>query len=144
MAHALPDQPWEPRAVPLRVLWLLLGATATALGIAGIFLPLLPTTPFLLLAVFAFARSFPQLGDWILAHPRLGPPVRDWQTHRAIGRGAKIAAVCAMAAALGLSILADLPLWLVILQAAVMVLVACFILTRPDAPRRRAGDRQRP
>ena len=128
--------------MPLRLFWLLLGATATALGIAGIFLPLLPTTPFLLLAVFAFARSFPRLGDWILAHPRLGPPVRDWQTYGAIGRGAKIAAVGAMAAALAISILAALPVWLVALQAAVMVLVAGFILTRPDAPRRQDQDRR--
>jgi len=128
--------------MPLRLFWLLLGAIATALGIAGIFLPLLPTTPFLLLAVFAFARSFPRLGDWILAHPRLGPPVRDWQTYGAIGRGAKIAAVGAMAAALAISILAALPVWLVVLQAAVMVLVAGFILTRPDAPRRQDQDRR--
>lgn len=125
-----------------RGVYVSLGLGFVGLGALGAVLPVLPTTPFLLLAVFAFARSFPRLGDWILAHPRLGPPVRDWQTYGAIGRGAKIAAVGAMAAALAISLLADLPGWLVVLQAAVLVLVAGFILTRPDAPRRQDQDRR--
>jgi uncharacterized membrane protein YbaN (DUF454 family) len=107
------------------------------LGIAGIVLPLVPTTPFLLLAAFAFARSSPRLHDWLLAHPRLGPPINDWRTHRAISRRAKGLAVGAMAAALGLSIATGLPVWLVAVQAVVLALVAAFILTRPDGPRQR-------
>lgn len=118
----------------LRRLWLTAGLTAMGLGLAGIVLPLVPTTPFLLLAAFAFARSSPRLHDWLLAHPRLGPPINDWRTHRAISRRAKSLAVMAMAAALGLGIAIGLPGWLVALQTVVMAMVAAFILTRPDSP----------
>lgn len=119
----------------LRRLWLTAGLTATGLGLAGIVLPLVPTTPFLLLAAFAFARSSPRLHDWLLAHPRLGPPINDWRTHRAISRRARFWAVMAMAAAPGLSIAIGLPGWLVVLQTVVMAMVATFILTRPARPK---------
>ena len=59
----------------LKVLWLTLGLLATACGVAGIVLPLVPATPFLLLAAFAFARSSPRLHGWLVAHPRLGRPI---------------------------------------------------------------------
>ena len=122
--------------MPLRGLWLIAGLTATGLGIAGIVLPLVPTTPFLLLAAFAFARSSPRLHDWLLAHPRLGPPINDWRTHRAISRRTKIWAVIAMAAALGFSIATGLPGLLVAVQSVAIAMVAIFILTRPDSPKR--------
>jgi hypothetical protein len=101
---------------------------------AGIVLPLVPTTPFLLLAAFAFARSSRRLNDWILAHPRLGPPINDWRAHAAISRRAKTSAVMVMAGTLGLGIITGLPGWLVLAQAVTMAMVATFILTRPDVP----------
>ena len=128
--------------MPLRGLWLIGGLTATGLGIAGIVLPFVPTTPFLLLAAFAFARSSPRLHNWLIAHPRLGPPINDWRTHRAISRRAKSWAVIAMAAALGLSIATGLPGGLVLVQTVVMAMVATFILTRPDGPKHHFEKRQ--
>jgi uncharacterized membrane protein YbaN (DUF454 family) len=101
---------------------------------AGIILPLVPTTPFLLLAAFAFARSSPRLNDWILAHPRLGPPINDWRAHAAISRRAKTWAVMMMAGAIGLSIITGLPHWLILAQVVTMAMAATFILTRPDSP----------
>jgi uncharacterized membrane protein YbaN (DUF454 family) len=71
----------------LSVGWLALG-----LGIAGIFLPLLPTTPFVLLAALCFAKSSPELHARLLAHPRLGPPIRDWRERRVIPLRAKLLA----------------------------------------------------
>jgi uncharacterized protein len=121
--------------VPLRVLWLNIGLAAVALGMVGIVLPLVPTTPFLLLAAFAFARSSPRLNDWILAHPRLGPPIKDWRAHSAISRRTKTWAVMVMAGALGLGIVTGLPGWLVLVQVVAVAMAATFILTRPDAPR---------
>jgi uncharacterized protein len=91
-----------------RAAWLVSGLVAMALGLVGIVLPLLPTTPFLLLAAFCFARSSPALHDWIIHHPRLGPPLRDWRHHGAISRRAKIAAIAMLAFALVTGILADL------------------------------------
>jgi hypothetical protein len=122
--------------VSLKVLWLNIGLAAVALGMAGTILPLVPTTPFLLLAAFAFARSSPRLNDWILAHPRLGPPINDWWAHSAISRRAKTWAVLVMAGALGLGIVTGLPGWLVLVQMVTMAMAATFILTRPDSPRK--------
>jgi uncharacterized protein len=72
-----------------RAVWLVAGALALATGFVGIFLPLLPTTPFVLLAAFCFARGSPRCEAWLLAHPRFGPMIRNWRDHRAIPLRAK-------------------------------------------------------
>lgn len=69
-----------------------LGLGAAALAVAGVALPILPTTPFLLVSAWAFARSSPRLEAWLRDHPRLGPPLRNWEQRRAIPRGAKAVA----------------------------------------------------
>lgn len=119
-----------------RFLWLLLGLGATGCGIAGAVLPLVPTTPFLLLAAFAFAKSSPRLHAWLTNHPQFGPLIDNWQQHRAIGRGAKRAALFFMALALVLSWLLAVPGWVLVVQAVVLGCVATFILSRPDGPER--------
>lgn len=116
-----------------RLLWLTVGVVSTLCGIAGVVLPLVPTTPFLLLAAFSFGRSSPRMENWLIAHPRLGPPIVDWQTRGAIGRRAKILAVVAMGATLAISLVAALPKALILVQAAVLAAVATFILSRPTA-----------
>ena len=117
-----------------RLAWLGLGFGSVALGLVGVFLPLVPTTPFLLLAAFGFARSSPRLHAWLVEHPRHGAAIRDWHRHRAIGRRAKAAAALAMLAAFGASVLAGLPAGLLAVQAAVLLAVAAFLLTRPAPP----------
>ncbi|MFN4175666.1 YbaN family protein [Phenylobacterium sp.] len=61
-------------------------------------MPLLPTTPFLLVALWAFARGAPDLADKLRAHPKYGPYIRDWEDRRAIPRKAKAASVVMMSA----------------------------------------------
>jgi uncharacterized protein len=73
----------------LRVLWLVAGLVSLVTGIVGIFLPLLPTTPFVLLAAFCFSRGSTRCERWLLSHPRFGPMVRDWREHHAIPLRAK-------------------------------------------------------
>ena len=75
--------------LPTRALWLLGGWLALVIGLIGIFLPLLPTTPFVLLAAWCFSRGSPRVERWLLEHPRLGPLVRDWHEHRAVPLPAK-------------------------------------------------------
>jgi uncharacterized membrane protein YbaN (DUF454 family) len=119
---------------PERILWLSIGLLATGCGIAGVFLPLVPTTPFLLLAAFAFARSSPRLHDWLVNHPRLGPPIADWQAHGAISRPTKVIAAAVMIATWTLSFAAGVRSEILIVQALVLGGAAAFVLTRPDGP----------
>jgi uncharacterized membrane protein YbaN (DUF454 family) len=87
MPDAEPPAPERPRWQ--RVLWLLAGGLSLLTGIIGIFLPLLPTTPFVLLAAFCFSRGSQRWEAWLLQHPRFGPMVREWRAHRAIPLRAK-------------------------------------------------------
>ena len=82
----------------MRPLYSALGLIAVGLGIVGAFLPIMPTVPFLLLAVYFFARSNPAWEQKILDHPTWGPQVQDWRQRRAISRRAKTMAIGAMSA----------------------------------------------
>lgn len=116
----------------MRVAWFGFGALSLALGAAGLFLPLLPTVPFLLLAAFGFARSSERLHNWLLSHPTFGPPIADWRENGAIGRRAKRAATVSILAAFAISLLIGAGLRLLAVQAVVLAAVATFIWTRPD------------
>jgi len=82
--------------------WLMLGLILVSLGFIGIFVPLLPTTSFMILALPCFARSSPKLEAWLLNHPRFGPGVRAWRAEGVVPRHAKIAACIGMALGFGL------------------------------------------
>lgn len=118
----------------VRLFWMAGGLLSLAAGIVGIVLPLLPTTPFLLLAAFCFARGSKRLHDWLVHHPRLGPPIHDWQKHGAISRRAKQLALLSIAAVLALSYLFGAPTRIIIIQLVVLSCVSLFILTRPGPP----------
>lgn len=77
----------------MKVLLIILGSICLALGVVGIFLPLLPTTPFLLLSAALYFRSSPRLYDWLLAHKQLGPYIRNFREHRAIPLRVKVISV---------------------------------------------------
>ncbi|MDN2567637.1 YbaN family protein [Aquibium sp. A9E412] len=125
----------------MRHLWTLLGFGSFGLGAAGVVLPLLPTTPFMLLSAYCFARSSPRLHRWLVGHPRFGPLIHAWVAHRAIGRRAKLAASLAVAAALAVSLALGVAATLLAVQAAVLAAVLAFIWTRPDGPAETAQPR---
>ena len=116
----------------MRLFWLGLGMLSLVAGTLGIVLPLLPTTPFLLVAAWAFARSSPRLHRWLLEHPRLGPIITQWRDHGVIPPRAKAGAVIAIAATCLLSLILGMPGRIFAVQTAVLACVAAFVLSRPS------------
>ena len=116
-----------------RIGYRLLGLLSLGTGLLGLFVPLLPTTVFILIAAWAFSRSSDRWHARLLAHPRFGPTIQAWQAHRAIPPRAKRWALLG----LGLSLLvsaATLPghPWLLALITTLLGAVALYILSRPD------------
>ena len=132
--------PPEPSTPPARrpgraavLAYRTLGVVCVALGTAGVFLPLLPTTVFLIVAVWAFARSSPEWAERIRAHPRLGPYIRDWEARRAIPRRAKLLAVAMMTLSWTLVLVATHSLLISVGVGLLLLAVGGYVVTRPDA-----------
>lgn len=117
----------------MRMLWLGIGWISTGLGAIGAFLPVIPTVPFLIVAVWAFSQSSPALRDRILNDPRFGPPIRAWRERGVVSRTAKIWAISAMSLGVGWSIWLHLPVALIATQALICLSVAIYLLTRPSS-----------
>ena len=77
----------------MKTILAILGTISLGLGIIGIFLPILPTTPFLLLAAALYFRSSPRLYEWLLENPRFGPYIKNFREHKAIPLRVKIVSV---------------------------------------------------
>lgn len=115
-----------------RALWSALAVLSLGLGLLGIFLPGLPTTPFVLLAAYAGARGSKRLHDWLLAHALFGPMIRDWQREGAVSRSAKRSATLMMTlCALLLAWLAP-AWWMAALPATIMLVVAFWMWSLPE------------
>lgn len=115
----------------MRIFLLTIGSLSLALGIVGIFLPVLPTTPFLLLAAVCFSRASPRLHRWLLTHPRLGPAIVAWQTRRVISLQAKLLATALMVPTVVFVFVSEgRPLWLRVGLLALISGVMLFIWTK--------------
>jgi uncharacterized membrane protein YbaN (DUF454 family) len=117
-----------------RISLILLGLSSLALGAIGIFVPLLPTTPFLLVSAIAFANSSERLHQWLLDHNVFGPLIANWRRHGAISRPTKIVSILSMVAIILISLLMAVPTNVLVIQAVVLSISATFILTRPLPP----------
>ncbi len=115
------------------IAWRVAGLFSLVLAMLGIVLPLLPTTPFLLLAAFCFGRGSERLHRWLLEHPRFGPPIRDWRENRAISRRAKGLAALAMLLVILGAILWGVSSAVLITQIVVLTAVGVFVFTRPSS-----------
>jgi uncharacterized membrane protein YbaN (DUF454 family) len=102
------------------------------LGVIGLFVPVWPTTIFLILAAWAFKRGCEPLEQWLLRHPRFGPPLRDWQDHRSIRLRTKCLAVLTIWLSLLTSCVFVSPATAVVLILTGLVLTT-YILTRKTA-----------
>ncbi|TNC73280.1 YbaN family protein [Rubellimicrobium roseum] len=116
-----------------RLLWCATGYVALGLGIVGILLPVLPTTPFVILAAFAFSRGSPRMRARLEEHRHFGPAIRDWEARGAIRPRHKAAACMAMAVSLLGAVLLALPPAVLAMQALALAGAGAFVLTRPSA-----------
>ena len=123
----------------MRRLYLCLGYGSLALGVIGIFLPVLPTTPFVLLAAWCCTRSNPAMAERLYNHPRFGALLTAWRDQKAIPRRAKILALSMLALSYGLILWITDDGILPIVLAAIMGSVALYIATRPP-PRGPSAD----
>lgn len=117
-----------------RIVLIAAGLISLAIGAVGIFVPLLPTTPLVLVAAFCFANSSERLHQWLLDHNVFGPLIDNWRRYGAISRNAKIMSVASMVAVLLISWWLDVATWIIGLQAVILGCSAAFILTRPSFP----------
>ncbi|NOR61370.1 MAG: DUF454 family protein [Rhodobacteraceae bacterium] len=116
-----------------RILWLILGGSSLALGTLGIFLPLLPTVPFYLLAAFGFSKSSTKMHNWMLNHKVFGPDIRNWNNNRVIHRRAKLMASAGMAGSIILALALSVPLKYIAIQVVCLVLVTQFIWKQKES-----------
>ena len=117
----------------MKPVYFLLGWGFFGIGLVGAVLPGLPTTPFMLLALWAFSRSSERFHRWLYGHKVFGPPLRQWHTDRIIPARVKVFAIVMMLASLGwLALFAEVKLWVTLLTAVVMLSGAIFILSKPS------------
>ncbi len=116
----------------LRIFLTTLGLFCTALAVLGIFLPLLPTVPLLLLAAACFARSSESFHNWLLEHPQLGPLLRGYMDGQGIPLRAKVMAITLIWVSISVSVLLFIPLfWVKIFLIAIGLCVTIYLLRLP-------------
>lgn len=123
-----------------RVLYLCAGLACVGLAYLGAVLPGLPTTPWVLLASYCFARSSPPLARWLKRSPVFGRLLRDWDEHRGVRRPVKIVAACLVVTAVTLSItLGGLPAWVKWVVGGCAAVGLCILLFAVPTIRSGAG-----
>lgn len=136
MTDPQPPRSGPPATPPaLRPLYFVAGVVLVGLGVIGSFVPVMPTTIFLILAAGCFARCSPRLENWLLTHPKFGPTIVAWRTHGAIPRRIKFVAIGSMVVAMGIVCISPAPRWVDWLSATIIVASAAFVATRPEGPR---------
>ena len=117
----------------IRGILIAIGLTSLALGAIGLFLPLLPTVPFVLLAALCFANTSERLHGWLLSHRIFGPQIVNWNERGAISRRTKWVASASLVGSFILAILFGFGPLVLTVQALCLLGVAIFIWSRPDA-----------
>ena len=116
---------------PKQIFLLAIGWISFALGVLGLFLPILPTTPFMILAAACFDRGSPRFHAWLINHKIFGPPIQDWKRNRAIKPVYKLIAGLTMGGSIILVwFTTSIPLAGKVVYAAALTLVFAYILTR--------------
>lgn len=118
----------------MKAVYLLLGFLFFGLGAVGTVVPGLPTTVFMLLALWAFARSSERFHRWLYHHRLFGPPLQEWHNYRVIPLRAKVLAIAMMTGSLVyLVFFTEVFIWLKVVTALVIFYGAWYILSKPSA-----------
>ena len=119
----------------MRIIYFILGWLFFTLGAIGVLLPVIPTTPFMLLALWAFSRSSERFHNWLYHHRFFGPPLQMWNKYRVIPLAAKIMSVSFMSLSfIYMMIFSPVGIVLKFIIAVLMIYGAWFILTKPSYP----------
>lgn len=117
------------------MLYLAFGWLCFGLGFVGIFLPILPTTPFMILALWAFSKGSKKMHNWLLNHPRFGNSLRNWEEHRVIPIKAKATAfVFILGSATYILFFSNVPTYAAVMSVSTMACAITYVLTRPSKP----------
>ncbi|MDV6316315.1 YbaN family protein [Idiomarina sp. HP20-50] len=122
------------RELLVRLVWRTVALFFVLLGLIGIALPVMPTVPFLIAALWAASKGWPRLEAWLINHPKYGPDIRAWRDNRVIKRRSKVIALIMMATGyLVLWLLVpQVPAWLKGLVGIVLMTVGYWLATRPE------------
>lgn len=128
-----PGEPAHPTArwLPIRLVLLAIGTVSLGIGVIGIFVPVLPTTPFLLLAAACYARASTRLYGWLTSRPAVGPVIVEWRGSGSLPPGVRTRAMVLVALAFGMSIVLAGDPTLRLALAAVGLAVAVFLFRIP-------------
>jgi len=116
----------------ISLMWVLLAGLSFSIGVLGVFLPLLPTTVFMLIAVYCASKGSPRFEAWIRSREYVGPLLTTWEQERAIPRRAKLAAVSMLALSVLIVIWSLGPGLLRWAVVALLVMIALWLATRPE------------
>lgn len=115
-----------------KILLIIAGWLSVILAIIGIVLPLLPTTPFLLLAAFCFSKSSERFHDWLLNHRWFGDYIRNFQSGRGMTFKAKVSTIFLIWLSIGASVTFFVPIWWVkVMLLLIAALVSIYLASRP-------------
>ena len=116
----------------ISIIWVALAAISFSLGLVGIFLPLTPTTIFMLIAVYCASKGSPRFEVWIRSRHYVGPLLITWEQERAIPRRAKLAAVSMIALSALIVVWSLDQGWLRWGVVAFLIMIALWLATRPE------------
>ncbi|MBK24951.1 MAG: hypothetical protein CME70_13210 [Halobacteriovorax sp.] len=119
----------------MKALWIFLGILCLIAGFIGVFLPLLPTTPFALLAAFCFSKGSDTLYEWLLSSKLFGPLIKDWEAYGVIRLPVKRLSTGMIFLLFGYTLIfVKVALWIKAIVSLSGILVLAFIWTRPSLP----------
>lgn len=116
----------------LKPIFIILGFLSLGLGVLGAFLPLLPTTPFALLAAYLFSKGSPRLYNWLINLPKIGDSIKDWNEHGVISKRVKIIAAISLITVMAMLNFKEIIWWGRLSASIVLTCVLVFVISRPE------------